>query len=158
MPRTTIDLAATVRRKSIALLQAALVDAINLGLQAKQAHWNLTGPNFIALHRLFDELAAAAGEFADTIAERIKALGGMAQGGANVVSENSRLPAYPEDAEAEDDHLRAIAASLGSFARTVRASSDKCGAQGDASTADLFTELSRAADKWLWFIEAHTQA
>jgi starvation-inducible DNA-binding protein len=155
MPKTSIDLSSAVRKKSIALLQAGLVDAINLGLQAKQAHWNLAGPNFIALHKLFDELAGDAGEYADTLAERIKALGGLAHGGAGVVAEDSRLPAYPTDAEAEGEHLKAIAASLASFAKTVRGAGDKCAAHGDAGSADLFTGLSRSADKWLWFVEAH---
>jgi starvation-inducible DNA-binding protein len=155
MPKTSIDLALATRKKSNALLQAALVDAINLGLHAKQAHWNIEGPNFIALHKLFDELAGDAGEYADTIAERVKALGGMAQGDAGVVSENSRLPRYPADATAEGEHLKAVAASLASFAKSVRAAGDKCAAHGDASSADLFTELSRGADKWLWFVEAH---
>ena len=74
MHSTRIDLAAKTRTKMITLLNARLADAIDLQLQAKQAHWNVKGPSFIALHELFDTLAGEVAGYVDEVAERITAL------------------------------------------------------------------------------------
>ena len=95
MHKTRIDLPAKTRAKLIALLNARLADAIDLQLQAKQAHWNVKGPNFIALHGLFDTLAGELGGPIDDLAERITALGGVAEGTVQVVGARSKLDAYP---------------------------------------------------------------
>src|SRR5882672_6903694 len=83
------------RRAMIELLNQHLADVLDLGLQAKQAHWNVKGPNFIALHELFDKVADELEEFTDDVAERAVELGGTAQGTVQVVSKRSRLSAYP---------------------------------------------------------------
>jgi starvation-inducible DNA-binding protein len=73
---TRNDLPANTRTKVIELLNARLADAIDLGAQTKHAHWNVKGPNFIALHELFDKVAESVEEHIDTLAERVTALGG----------------------------------------------------------------------------------
>ena len=44
------------------------------------------------------------------------------------------------------------------FGKTARKAIDDANKLGDLDTADLFTEVSRGTDKWLWFVEAHVQA
>jgi starvation-inducible DNA-binding protein len=56
------DLPEAARREAVALLNQRLADCIDLQTQSKQAHWNVKGPSFIALHRLFDEINAAVAE------------------------------------------------------------------------------------------------
>src|SRR2546425_2958752 len=85
------------RRAMIDLLNQQLADVLDLGLQAKQAHWNVKGPHFIGLHELFDKVAEQLEEYTDGIAERAVELGGVALGTVDSVSKNSRLPAYPVD-------------------------------------------------------------
>ena len=63
----------------MALLNTSLADCIDLQMQAKQAHWNVKGPNFIALHKLFDEVNVAVSDYVDEIAERTVQLGGVAE-------------------------------------------------------------------------------
>src|SRR5687767_15754400 len=92
---TKNDLPEKTRRNSVELLNQHLADALDLGLQAKQAHWNVKGPNFIALHELFDKVAEELKGFSDDIAERAVQLGGVALGTVQVVSKNTRLSAYP---------------------------------------------------------------
>src|SRR5437867_8298864 len=92
--KTQNNLREPIRRKSIDLLNQQLADVLDLGLQAKQAHWNVKGPNFIGLHELFDKVAEELEEFTDDIAERAVELGGVAQGTIQVVSKHSRLAAY----------------------------------------------------------------
>ena len=55
---TRNDLPDNTRKAAIELLQKRLADVVDLSTQAKQAHWNVKGPNFIALHELFDSVAS----------------------------------------------------------------------------------------------------
>jgi starvation-inducible DNA-binding protein len=134
-----------------------LADAIDLQLQAKQAHWNIKGPNFVGLHDLFDRVAAQAGEYADLIAERAVALGGVARGTVQVVSSRSQLREYPLDVRDWRAHVRAMQDGLATFGRGARRAIDDATGLNDVDTADLFTEISRGADKSLWMVEAHVQ-
>ena len=155
---TQNDLAEKVRRGAIELLNQQLADALDLSLQAKQAHWNVKGPNFIALHELFDEVVKEVGEHADDLAERAVELGGTALGTARIVAKTSRLSEYPLDISSGREHVLALSGALARFGASARAAIDAADALGDADTTDLFTEVSRGVDKWLWFVEAHLQA
>lgn len=154
---TSNDLAATTRRSAIDMLNEELADAIDLHLQAKHAHWNIKGPNFVGLHELFDRVAAQAAEYADLIAERAVALGGVARGTRQAVSAQSQLREYPLDVGGWRAHVHAMQDALATFGRGVRKAIDDATALNDADTADLFTEISRAVDKSLWMVEAHVQ-
>ncbi|MFQ3651814.1 MAG: DNA starvation/stationary phase protection protein Dps [Gemmataceae bacterium] len=151
------DLPESVRQAVITLLNARLADAIDLGMQCKQAHWNVKGPNFLALHKLVDELFDHVSDHIDELAERIVSLGGTARGTLGVVSQESKLPAYPLDAVEGAAHLEALAKSLSAFGKAVRAAIDASDEAGDAVTADLFTQMASALDKDLWMVEAHLQ-
>jgi starvation-inducible DNA-binding protein len=152
------DLPKATRVAVIELLNQHLADVIDLGLQAKQAHWNVKGPHFIALHELFDKVADELEDFTDEIAERAVQLGGLALGTVQIASEHSRLTAYPLDLTSGKEHVAALSSALANFGASVRAAIDTAGNHNDADTADLFTEVSRGVDKLLWFVEAHSQA
>lgn len=139
----------------IALLNAALADLIDLSLQAKQAHWNVKGPQFAPLHALFDEAAEILEELTDELAERAVELGGIAEGTLQAVAVTSRLAPYPLNLLAGTDHLRALGGAFATVARSTHAAIDTASAAGDATTADVFTEVSRAIDKLLWKLSAH---
>ncbi|MBI1346345.1 DNA starvation/stationary phase protection protein Dps [bacterium] len=158
MHPTSIDLAEDVRGKSMVLLQKSLADAINLALQTKQAHWNVKGPQFIALHELFDSIADIVNDQVDTIAERITAFGGTAEGTLEAVVGRTQMKAYPIDISSGRDHVKALSQALAHFGKTARENVDKADELGDTGTADLFTGISREIDKQLWFVEAHVQA
>ena len=157
MYKTKIDLPEKTRRNVIAILNDRLADAIDLQSQVKQAHWNVKGPNFIALHDLFDKISDAALEQIDQIAERVTALGGTAEGTVAVAAKRSRLKNYPLSITAGKDHLYYLSTQLAAFGKSVRAAIDATAEIGDADTADLFTGISRDLDKHLWFLEAHLQ-
>jgi starvation-inducible DNA-binding protein len=134
------------------------VDAIDLALQAKQAHWNVKGPHFQQLHELFDAIHTNVQVHVDDLAERIVQLGGTADGTVQAVATQSSLPAYPPSATKGRDHLEALAGSMAAFGKAVRGAIDEAATLGDADTADLFTEISRGCDKDLWFVESHLHA
>ena len=155
---TRNDLPANTRTRVIELLNARLADAIDLGAQSKHAHWNVKGPNFIALHELFDKVAESLEEHIDTIAERVTALGGTAHGTLATVARATTLKPYPPDLAEGLAHVDALSAALADFGAKVRAGIDEATRLGDADTADLFTGISRENDKYLWFLEAHLHA
>lgn len=139
----------------VALLNAQLGDLIDLGLQAKQAHWNVKGPQFAVLHALFDEVAEELGGFADELAERAVVLGGVARGTVQVLAKDSRLAAYPLEALEGAEHLWALSAAISRVAQTSREAIRAADKTGDAVTVDVFTEVTRGLDMLLWKVEAH---
>jgi len=153
--QTSIDLPDNTRKAMAALLNARLADAIDLSLAAKQAHWNVKGPTFIALHELFDEIVTRARGQVDDIAERATALGAIAVGTTQAVSNATKLAPYPTDVTAEKEHVKQLAERLSVYGKNVRAAIDQADEAGDKGTADLFTGISRAVDKDLWFLESH---
>jgi starvation-inducible DNA-binding protein len=151
---TRIDIKPKLRESMTALLNQQLADTLDLYTQTKQAHWNVKGPHFIALHELFDKLAEELEEPIDDIAERITALGGVARGTARDAAARSRLKELGRDFY--DQRLIAeLADRYATLAATTRAAIDIAGKESDADTADLFTGVSRGLDKALWFLEAH---
>lgn len=155
---TKIDLSKDKREKLIALLNARLADAADLKSQAKQAHWNVKGMSFIALHELFDDVATAVEAHIDLIAERITTLGGTAMGTVRLAAENSSLSEYPHEITDGAAHVDALSTALADFGKLVRTGIEEATDLEDQDTADIFTEISREIDKQLWFVEAHIQA
>jgi starvation-inducible DNA-binding protein len=146
------------RAPVVELLNARLADAIDLQTQCKQAHWNVKGPDFISLHELFDKLNEDVEAYVDVIAERAVQLGGIAEGTARSVAKRTTLAEYSAKSGAGRDHVEALSSALASFGKLVRQAIAKSDELSDADTTDLFTEVSRGTDKWLWFVEAHLQA
>jgi starvation-inducible DNA-binding protein len=127
-------------------------------MQMKQAHWNVKGPNFIGLHELFDKVSEGIEDYVDQIAERIVQLGGTAEGTVRASAKLSKLGEYPLALAEGTGHVDAVSTALAAFGHEVRETIEEADELGDADTADLFTEISRGTDKWLWFVEAHAQA
>src|SRR6202142_1274522 len=152
------DIPENRRSELNALMNQRLASAVDLQMQMKQAHWNVKGPSFIALHELFDKVDEAVESYVDMIAERIVQLGGIAEGTVRVAALRSRLPEYPLTIADGMAHVEAVARALSTFGQEVRNTINQADDLDDADTADLFTEISRGIDKWLWFVEAHSQA
>ncbi len=149
----TLDL--LIREQSINVLNHHLAAAIDLQGQVKQAHWNVRGSGFIAIHGLFDKIAELVADDADQLAERCAALGGTAEGTIQVAVQNSFLVPYPLKVADTSKHIFAVSAALAAFGQSARDASVQAATNGDADTADLFTEISREIDRQLWFVESH---
>src|SRR5258708_33247167 len=157
MYKTKIDLSEKVRRNVAAVLNDRLAYAIDLQSQIKQAHWNVKGPNFIALHELFDKLSDVVLEQIDEIAERVTSLGGTAEGTVAVAAKRSKLKNYPLSITAGKDHLFYLSTQMSAYGKAVRPAIAESDELGDVDTADLFTRISPHVDQYLWFLEAHLQ-
>ena len=150
-------LKSNTKTEMIALLNARLADAIDLALITKQAHWNLKGPTFIAVHEFLDEVRDDVDEHVDIIAERVAQLDGVALGTIQTVAKATTLPAYPTDIRKVEDHLKALVDHFGAVSKSAREAIDKADEADDADTADIFTAYSRMLDKNLWFLKSHLE-
>lgn len=155
MHQTHNTLPEAVRMQSVAALNRHLAAAIDLHGQLKQAHWNVRGPGFMAVHELFDTVATGALAAADLFAERAAGLGGTAEGTIQIAAANSFLVPYALGVADVARHVAAVSAALAGFGQSVRDAAEASTTQGDTTTADLFTEISRGIDLHLWFVEAH---
>ncbi|WP_271790372.1 DNA starvation/stationary phase protection protein Dps [Commensalibacter communis] len=160
MPKTKLyptlnNLPSNTKTVVIQLLNERLADGLDVALLTKQAHWNMKGPQFIGVHEMVDGFRGELDAFNDDMAERITALGGTAFGTSQDIAHTSKIAAYPTNIVKVEDHIEALIERYGTFANAVRKAIDEADEAGDADTADLFTGISRALDKQLWFLEAH---
>jgi len=152
-----IALKSNTKAEVIDLMNARLADAIDLALVTKQAHWNLKGREFIAIHEMLDGFRTDLDEHVDTIAERVAQLGGIALGTVQIVAEKTALKPYPTDITRIDDHLNALIDRYADVANSAREGIDRADSAGDADSADILTAYSRTLDKALWFLQSHVQ-
>jgi starvation-inducible DNA-binding protein len=155
MPKTHNDLKSNVKSAMIDQLNGHLAAGIDLALLTKQAHWNIKGPGFIAVHEMLDGFRTELDTHVDTVAERVVQLGGIALGTVQAVADATPLKKYPTDMVKIDDHLAALIDRYAAVAKSTRAGIASADDAGDADTADILTAYSRALDKALWFLEAH---
>lgn len=148
------DLEADSRRQMIDVLNSCLASALDLSLQAKHAHWNIRGAEFISLHEFFDEIADRLRHFVDVMAERATALGGIAQGTARQVSKNSHVAEYDLSAVTGQEHVQALAERMSLYSRDLKEAAVTAAHLGDLATEDIFVEQLRALDMDTWFLDA----
>jgi starvation-inducible DNA-binding protein len=158
LTHTRNSLPQKIRLEMTSLLQQRLADSIDLMMLAKHAHWNVKGPNFIALHELFDKVFLATVGYVDVIAERIVQLGGVAEGSIRTIAKTSSLPEYPSSITGGEKHVAELAHEIAFYGELMRKAIVTATQVNDADTADIFTEVSRSADMNLWFVEAHEQS
>lgn len=154
---TKISLPEKQRVELIAMINQTLASACDLYLQLKNAHWNVKGLQFIALHKLFDELAEGVEPQIDDLAERVAALGGTALGALQDINTNSQLKAYPAGLCESKHVLEHLAHNLAVLGESTRQNISQAEKYGDIATGDIYIGFTRFLDKNLWFIEAHLQ-
>lgn len=157
MKTPSIDLKSNTKSAMADLCNARLAEAIDLALLTKQAHWNLKGLQFIAVHEMLDLFRVQLDIHVDIIAERVAQLDGIALGTVQAVNKATSLSPYPTDIRKVPDHLQALAERYAAAAKTAREAIDTAQEAGDADTADIFTAYSRELDKDLWFIKSHLE-
>ena len=135
-------------------LNARLADGLDLHSQIKVAHWNIKGPQFAALHPLFETFAVGLAEHNDAVAERAVTLGARAYGTVRHVAKASKLAEYPQDTTRDLEHVKLLADRIETYLDGVRASRTVGETVGDTDTVDLLTGIITEFEKHAWFLRA----
>jgi starvation-inducible DNA-binding protein len=135
-------------------LNERLADGLDLHSQIKVAHWNVRGPQFPALHPLFEQFAVGLALHNDNLAERAVTLGGFASGTARQVAKASRLTEYPPNTTRDLEHVVALAERIDAYLAGIRESRTLAEKHGDTDTVDLLTAVVTEFEKHAWFLRA----
>jgi len=135
-------------------LNARLADGLDLHSQIKVAHWNIKGPQFAALHPLFETFAVSLAAFNDSIAERAVTLGARAYGTTRHVAKTSKLAEYPPDVTRDLEHVKLLAERFETYLDGVRESRSLGEKLGDTDSVDLLTGIVTEFEKNAWFLRA----
>jgi starvation-inducible DNA-binding protein len=154
MYRSPSHLPEDARAKVADALNARLADGLDLHSQIKVAHWNIKGPQFAALHPLFETFAVGLAEHNDAVAERAVTLGARAYGTVRHVAKASKLAEYPQDTTRDLEHVKLLADRIETYLDGVRASRTLGETVGDTDTVDLLTGIITEFEKHAWFLRA----
>ena len=158
MYRSPSHLSESARQTLSDALNARLADGLDLHSQIKVAHWNIKGPQFAALHPLFETFALSLANFNDSIAERAVTLGAKAFGTARHVARVSRINEYPQETTRDLDHVKLLAERFESYLVELRASRSVAESQADTDSVDLFTTVITEFEKNAWFLRASLES
>lgn len=154
MYRSPSQLSAAAREAIARALDACLADGLDLHSQIKVAHWNIKGPQFAALHPLFETFAVSLANHNDSIAERAVTLGGRAYGTVRHVAGESKLAEYPQQTSRDMEHVRLLEERIGKYLEGLRESRAVAERDEDTDTVDLLTGIVTEFEKHGWFLRA----
>jgi starvation-inducible DNA-binding protein len=137
-------------------LQAVLVDLIELGIQGKQAHWNVVGTNFRDMHLQLDEIIEVARALSDEVAERMRALEVLPDGRSETVTKTTTLPKFPADQVDTSQVTDLIVERLNAVAETCRRVHDPVD-EADPTTADILHVVIEKIEQYAWMVSAEKQ-
>jgi starvation-inducible DNA-binding protein len=137
-------------------LSRLLADSYTLYLKTHGFHWNVVGPRFYELHKLFEEQYTELQGSVDTIAERIRALGTKAPGS---YAELGKLTALREETgtPSAKEMIRQLLADNRAVARSAEAAVEVAEAGHDVATADLATQRVEIHEKAAWMLDSLLQ-
>jgi starvation-inducible DNA-binding protein len=141
----------------LAVLQSGLASSVDLAVQARQALWNASGPERGELHQFLGVVADEAATYSDLIADRIQALGGVAEGTAQIAAARSQLPSYPLHINGTAAHVGAISRALSSFALALLSTVEAVAGMGDAATAEFLMDLRQEVSRLARLVEVRRQ-
>jgi starvation-inducible DNA-binding protein len=150
-----IGLTADVRAKVVSILNTLLADEFTLYARARAFHWNVTGRNFKADHALFEDEYEYLDEVIDEVAERARALGGMAEATLPQFSKATRLPTVPAHGLSAEEMIRALLDGHEAVIRAIRIDSEITDDLDDEGTTDFLTGLMEEHEKRAWILRSH---
>lgn len=154
MYKSPSQLSPDTREKIASTLNDRLADGLDLHSQIKVAHWNVKGPQFAALHPLFETFAVTLATFTDAIAERAVTLGGRADATVRSTGKRSKLPDYPAGVTKDMEHVKLLAERFETFLEGLRESRGVAEKLGDTDSVDLVTGVITEFEKNAWFLRA----
>jgi starvation-inducible DNA-binding protein len=153
MIATTLPAPDTARLTAVSALQKVLPELVALGLDAKQAHWNMTGPAFLPLHALTDDIAADTRAWADRIAERAVALGFYVDARPATVA--AAAGSFPLGHVTDVEAIAELVALIDGVTATARGVLEQLGS-ADAVAYDVTVDILEGLEKYRWMLTAQT--
>lgn len=136
-------------------LKGALVDLVDLGLVAKQVHWNVVGPRFRSVHLQLDEVVDTARQHSDMVAERASAIGVSADGRAATVAAQSAIGSVPEGWIKDVDVVQTMVDALGAVVERMR-ERIAVTEEPDPVSQDILIQVTGDLEKHAWMFQAES--
>lgn len=136
-------------------LQAELAELIDLSLSAKQAHWNVVGPNFRSVHLQLDEILADLREWSDTVAERLSTIGILPDGRSGTVARSTGLTEMPAGEIKDSDAVHMFADFLRDFAARSRERAERSAA--DPVSQNILQDIIGGAEQHQWMLRTQSK-
>lgn len=155
LQKTRNPLSESQRVEVVRALQPIQSGSLELYLQVKNAHWNVRGTNFYALHNLFDEIANDVLEIADSLAERVAVLGAEPLATAQRLSAVPQLADVPFGMRAQEEFVKLITDRLAFYVQMLREAIDSCEKNSDFVSQDICIKAVGTLEKKLWITESH---
>ena len=151
-----------VTQNEMTQASAAIVEALNQAIAetavstmlAQNFHWNVTGMAFGPLHDLFQKIYEDHFEAQDDLAERIKAIGGHAEGSLAGMVKRSKVSEHNGNAS-DTDMIKILANAQEIIAQTLIGVSDVASKEADKLTEDLCVNRARVHQKFAWMLKSH---
>jgi starvation-inducible DNA-binding protein len=144
------------RQAVVAILNAVLADEFVLYTKSRRFHWNVQGPDFLELHDLFQKQYEQLSQIVDDVAERARALDGVAAGSLEEYLRLTRLNEAPTRSYDARGMIAALLADHETLVRSLRQDLRICADQhGDEGTMDFLTGLMQDHEKIAWMLRAY---
>ena len=154
---TRIGLKPEAAKNSAAVLNALLSDEYVFLTKLLNYHWNVKGPFFGQLHKLFDDQYREVFGMVDEIAERVRSIGHTTFGTLQEFSQNSRLKENPGKLPSTDEMIADLVRGHEAIIVAMREAIPDVEEQEDYGTMDFLTKLMEQHEKMAWFLRAHLE-
>jgi starvation-inducible DNA-binding protein len=155
--KVNLGLPEATRQQVVDLLNKRLSDTFVLYTKTLNFHWNVTGPEFIQIHLLLEEQYTELAEGIDSIAERVRKIGGFAFGTLDEFKQNSAIEEQPGRIPNWEQMLQILVDDHETIIRQLREDADKTEEWGDMFTNDFVIGLAQEHETMAWKLRAHLE-
>lgn len=154
MAQTAANLTPNAQSEIAEALNQAVAETVVATMLAQNFHWNVKGMSFGPLHALFQEIYEDHFTGQDDLAERVRAVGGHAEGMLSGMLERSKI-AEADGTQSDKEMLRLLTGAQETLAATLSGVAEVAAGHGDTLTEDLAIERGRIHEKFAWILRAH---
>jgi starvation-inducible DNA-binding protein len=155
---TPTDLKPNAVRDLAGALNILLADMFGLYVKTKNFHWHVSGPHFRDYHLLLDEHGEQIFATTDTIAERVRKIGGTTLRSIGHIGRLQRIEDNDADFVTPMDMLAELRDDNRQLAARMREIHDLCDEHGDVATASLLEVWIDEAERRTWFLFEATRS
>ncbi len=154
MTQTAQHLTVSAKEAICEALNQCVAETAVTTMLAQNFHWNVTGMAFGPLHDLFQKIYEDHFTAQDDLAERVKALGGHAEGQLAAMLKRSKVAEHDGHATAQQ-MVEALAHAQETVAATLAGTAAVAEEHGDLLTQDLAIGRGQTHEKFAWLLRAY---